>query len=87
MEINYTLDDLDERVLEAADSTGMVKLRIAPTVYDAKEQNYQTWKNVSWTLSCRAGEALELREALRVFFAVVGKVGPRKVRDVLETAA
>lgn len=82
---NYSAETDDTLVEEVAASApnGEVTLRLQPTI--RRQGNYVGWAGVSWTLTCEgAAEAIALRDALREFFAAVGRRDPATVRKVLQ---
>lgn len=75
MESRYSADiDTDETVREAFEDESRIRIRIQPTVEN------RAWAGVSWRLDCESiEEATDLREAMRVFFALVRDVGAPEV--------
>lgn len=92
-EFSRDLSDPDKPVKEAAAKRPgkPIKLRIQPMILntvDGKGGQYKSWKQVSWTLECDTpAEAFAVRDAMAVFFEVMGKRGPKAVTAALKAAA
>lgn len=78
------LDDrrqIDEVVAERPGKP--IRLRLQPMILRSvagKGGQYHAWKDVRWTLECDTPEEVfMLRDALRIFFETVGRLGPAAV--------
>src|SRR5262245_66571929 len=77
--------DLDAIIQEAAaEREGKpIRIRLQPMILRAAPNRggqYQAWKDVRWTIECDApDEAFALRDAMRAFFAALGRGGPEAV--------
>ena len=92
MEMSYSadVDGIDVPVQEAAAERVKpgepIRIRIQPSIFRRKVAQHRMWPGVSWTLNCTTvEEAIELREAMRIFFDQCSKVGPHQVRIDLES--
>jgi hypothetical protein len=86
------LADPDQPVLDAlAERPGKpLKIRVQPMLLrmTSGRGQYQSWKQVRWTLDCdTAEEAFAIRDALRSFFETMSRCGPRAVHAALAKLA
>lgn len=59
-----------------------IRLRLQPSVLRPRgsRAQYQAWRNLRWTIECDTpAEAFAFRDALRAFFAAMGRGGPEAV--------
>jgi hypothetical protein len=68
---------IEEAAIERAGKA--IRIRFQPLVFRldrARGGQYQAWKEVRWTVECDTpAEAFALRDALRAFFAALGRGG------------
>jgi hypothetical protein len=90
MEMTYSadVDHLDDAAHEAGAERVKpdepIRVRIQPSLFRRKVAQHRMWAGVSWTVDCATvEETIQLREALRVFFAAVVRLGPARVIGLL----
>lgn len=93
METSYSadIDHIDDAVkLAAAERREgeSIRVRLQPSLYRRSVGQHRDWAGVSWCIDCTGvEEAIALREALRVFFEALGRVGPNAVMVALTPRA
>ena len=88
--VNYSVPtDQDALVYEAyAERPDKpLRLRVQPDIFRlnrGERGRYDAWKGVHWTVELETpGEAVALKDALRLFFAVAEEIGADGVRERL----
>jgi hypothetical protein len=81
--------DPDQAIQEATTERPGKPLRIRLQPQILRQSNgrtqYQTWKQVRWTLECDSpAEVFATRDAMRAFFEVLGTLGPAAVHRALD---
>lgn len=88
MDVTYSADVelVDSKLTAIAKGRGAegVRIRVQPAIL-SDSGNYVAWSGVSWMVTTRSPEeAIELRDALRLFFAQVQRHEVASVKLVLE---
>lgn len=94
VEVSYSAEatDLDRAAHEAeAERPGKpIIVRVQPTIFrtgTGTSGQQKAWAGVSWRVTCRhAAEAIDLRDALRVFFETVTRTDAATVIRALRQA-
>lgn len=76
----------DQTVLDAAFAgQASVKMRLAPSLYNAATQNYRAWAGVSWGVTLESvDEARAFKDALDYVLQAMGDLGIQAVKKAVE---